>query len=34
MKITVKEGWTEKSKMAIFAMMASVMAIIAVIILD
>jgi hypothetical protein len=34
MKITVKEGWTEKSKMAIFAMIASVIAIIAVIILD
>jgi len=34
MKITVKEGWTEKSKMAIFAMITSVIAIIAVIILD
>jgi hypothetical protein len=34
MKITVKEGWSEKSRMAIFAMIASVIAIIAVIILD
>ena len=34
MKITVKEGWNEKSKMAIFAMIASVIAIVAVIILD
>jgi len=34
MKITVKDGWTEKSKMAIFAMMAGVLVIIAVIILD
>jgi hypothetical protein len=34
MKITVKEGWSEKSKMAIFAMIASVIAIVAVIILD
>jgi hypothetical protein len=34
MKITFKEGWTEKSKMAIFAIMASMIAIIVVIILD
>ena len=34
MKITVKEGWSEKSKMAIIAMVVSVMAIIAVVILD
>jgi hypothetical protein len=34
MKITVKEGWSEKSKMAIFAMIASVIAIVAVVILD
>jgi hypothetical protein len=34
MKITVKEGWSEKSRMAIFAMIASVIAIVAVIILD
>jgi hypothetical protein len=34
MKITVKGGWSEKSKMAIFAMIASVIAIVAVIILD
>jgi len=34
MKITVKEGWSEKSKMAIFAMIGSLVAIIAVVILD
>ncbi len=34
MKITVKEGWSEKSKMAIIAMVGSVMAIIAVVMLD
>ena len=34
MKITVKDGWTEKSKMAVFAMVVSVLMIIAVIILD
>ncbi len=34
MKITVKEGWSEKSRMAIFAMIASVIAIVVVIILD
>ena len=34
MKITVKEGWSEKSKMAIFAMIGSIIAIIAVVILD
>jgi hypothetical protein len=34
MEITVNKGWTEKSKMAIFAMLASVLVIIAVIILD
>jgi hypothetical protein len=34
MKITVKEGWSEKSRMAIFAMIVSVVAIVAVIILD
>jgi hypothetical protein len=34
MKITVKEGWSEKSRMAIFAMIVSAVAIVAVIILD
>jgi len=34
MKITVKEGWSEKSRMSIFAIIASVIAIVAVIILD
>jgi hypothetical protein len=34
MKVTVKEGWSEKSKMAILAMIASAIAIIAVVILD
>jgi len=34
MKITVKEGWSEKSKMAIFAMIGGAIAIIAVVILD
>ncbi len=34
MRITVKEGWSEKSKMAIVAMIVSVVAIIAVVILD
>jgi hypothetical protein len=34
MKITVKEGWNKKSKMAIAAMVISIIAIIAVILLD
>lgn len=34
MKITVKEGWNKKSKMEIAAMVISVIAIIAVILLD
>lgn len=34
MKVTVKEGWSNKSKQAIFAMIVGVIAIIAVIILD
>jgi hypothetical protein len=34
MKITVKEGWSEKSKMAVLAMIVGVIAIIAVVILD
>ena len=34
MRITVKEGWSEKSKMAILAMAVGVIAIIAVVILD
>jgi len=34
MKITVKEGWSEKSKIAIIAIMASMISIIAVVILD
>ena len=34
MKVTVKEGWSEKSKMAILAMIGSLVAIIVVVILD
>ena len=34
MKVTVKEGWSEKSKMAIIAMIGAGIAIIAVVILD
>ena len=34
MKITVKQGWSEKSKLAVIAMMGSMIAIIAVIALD
>jgi len=34
MKITVKEGWSEKSKMSIIAIMASLAAIVAVVIFD
>jgi hypothetical protein len=34
MKVTVKEGWSKQSKMAIVAMLGSVLAIIAVIVLD
>jgi len=34
MKITVKEGWTEKSKMAILAITVSLIAIVAVVLLD
>jgi hypothetical protein len=34
MKVTVKEGWSNKSKQAIFAMIVGVIAIIAVVILD
>ena len=34
MKITVKEGWSEKSKMAMLAMIVGAIAIIAVVILD
>jgi hypothetical protein len=34
MKIIVKEGWSEKSKMAVLAMIVGVIAIIAVVILD
>ena len=34
MKVTVKEGWSEKNKMTILAMIASAIAIIAVVILD
>ena len=34
MKVTVKQGWSEKSKLAIIAMMGSMIAIIAVIVLD
>jgi hypothetical protein len=34
MKITVKEGWSEKSKMAMIAMIGGAIAIIAIVILD
>jgi len=34
MKITVKEGWSEKSKMAMLTMIVGAIAIIAVVILD
>ena len=34
MKITVKEGWSEKSKMAVLAMIGSLIVIIAIVILD
>jgi len=34
MRITVKEGWNEKSKMAIIAIIGSLVAIIAVVVLD
>lgn len=34
MRVTVKEGWSEKSKLAIMAIIGSLIAIIAVIILD
>jgi len=34
MKVTVKEGWSEKSKWSIFAIIGSLVAIIAVVILD
>ncbi|MFB5598231.1 MAG: hypothetical protein ACE5RJ_04360 [Nitrosopumilaceae archaeon] len=34
MRVTVKEGWSEKSKMAVFAIIGSLVAIIAVVILD
>jgi hypothetical protein len=34
MKVTVKEGWSEKSKYAIVAMIFSLVAIIAVVVLD
>jgi len=34
MKITVKEEWNDKSKLAIIAMMGSIIAIIAIIVLD
>lgn len=34
MKVTVKEGWSEKSKMAIFAIIVSLVAIGAVVLLD
>jgi len=34
MKITIKEGWSEKSKMAVFAIIGSLIAIIAVVISD
>jgi len=34
MRITIKEGWSNKSKQAIFAMAIGVIAIIAVVILD
>jgi len=34
MRVTVKEGWSEKSKLAIMAIVGSLIAIIAVVILD
>ncbi len=34
MKVTVKEGWSEKSKWSILAIIGSLVAIIAVVILD
>jgi len=34
MRVTVKEGWSEKSKMAIMAMIGSLVVIIAVVALD
>ena len=34
MRITVKEGWSNKSKQAIFAIIVGLVAIIAVVILD
>ena len=34
MKITVKEGWSEKSKLAVIAIIVSLIAIIAIVILD
>jgi uncharacterized membrane protein len=34
MRVTVKEGWSEKSKYAIIAMIVSLVAIIAVVALD
>jgi hypothetical protein len=34
MRVTVKEGWSEKSKYAIIAMIVSIVAIIAVVLLD
>jgi len=34
MKVTVKEGWSKQSKMAIVAMVVSIAAIISVVILD
>ena len=34
MRITVKDGWSEKSKMSIMAIIGSLVAIIAVVILD
>ncbi|MFB5639435.1 MAG: hypothetical protein ACE5RA_04285 [Nitrosopumilus sp.] len=34
MKVTIKEGWSEKSKLSIIAIIGSMVAIIAVVILD
>ena len=34
MKVTVKEGWSDASKLAIIAMIGSILAIAAVVILD
>jgi len=34
MRVTIKEGWSEKSKLAIMAIVGSLIAIIAVVILD